>query len=152
MDKELRAEVEAMLATCAIYDFLNLEAVSLEGDLLQARVPLIQATTNHVGIMHASVLFAVGEVLGGLVTVKHLEDKIKFQPVVRNLKADFKAPAMTAITAEARFSEAQAAEMNAALAESSRYDFELKAILSDENGTVVAETLGAYAIRNFTGK
>jgi hypothetical protein len=42
-------------------------------------------------------------------------------------------------------------EMNAKLEETGKYDFQQKAVLTDENGTVVAETLGSYALRNFLG-
>ena len=151
MNDDAQAKGAAATAKLAIYDFLGLEVVSMEGGVFRARVPLNENTGNHVNIMHAGVLFAVGEVLGGLVAIKHVEKPEKFQPVVRSLKIDFKAPAMTAITAEAHFSAAQAAEMNAKLDETGKYDFELPATLKDENGTVVAETLGAYAIRNFFG-
>jgi acyl-coenzyme A thioesterase PaaI-like protein len=101
--------------------------------------------------MHAGVLFSLGEFLGGLITARYLDNPRKFQPVVRDLKIDFKAPAMTDITATAYFSADQALEMNAKLEETGRYDFQQKAVLTDTNGTVVAETLGSYALRNFMG-
>ena len=138
--------------SCPIYGFLGLEVLQAEGGVFKARMPLNKDTSNHVNIMHASVLFALGEMLGGLVAAKHLAKPEKYQPVVRGLKIDFKAPALTAITAEASFSEAQAVEMNAKLDETGKFDFILKASLTDANGTVVAETEGDYAIRNFLGK
>ena len=58
---------------------------------------------------------------------------------------------MTDITATAYLGADQALEMNAKLEETGRYDFQQKAVLTDTNGTVVAETLGSYALRNFTG-
>jgi hypothetical protein len=58
---------------------------------------------------------------------------------------------MTDIVATAYFSVDQAVEMNAKLAETGRYDFQQKAVLTDANGTIVAETLGSYALRNFMG-
>ena len=41
--------------------------------------------------------------------------------------------------------------MNTSLATSGRYDFQQKAVLTDSDGTVVAQTLGSYALRNFMG-
>ena len=49
------------------------------------------------------------------------------------------------------FDAAQAVEMNQRLEESGRFDFQLAATLTDDNGQLVAETLGSYAIRNFMG-
>ena len=80
--------------------------------------------------MHAGVLFSLGEFLGGLITARYLDNPRKFQPVVRDLKIDFKAPAMTDITATAYFSAEQALEMNAKLEETGRYDFQQKAVLT----------------------
>ncbi|GIR10364.1 MAG: hypothetical protein CM15mP21_6260 [Hyphomicrobiales bacterium] len=42
----------------------------------------------------------------------HLARPEKFQPVVRDLKIEFKAPAFSSVTAETKFSQAQADEMN----------------------------------------
>ena len=120
-------------------------------EVFKAKVELTSETENHVKMMHAAYLFAVGEFLGGLVPMRHLAKPEKFQPVVRDLHIDFKAPAMTSVTAETVFSQAQADEMNAALDKDGRYDFTLVADLKDDAGTVVAQTTTNYAIRNFMG-
>lgn len=135
-----------------IYEYLGLKLLSAEDGVFQAQILNNPATGNHIGIMHAGPLFALGEFLGGLVVARYLDKPDKFQPVVRDLKIDFKAPAMTDITAEAHFDTAQALEMNAKLEETGKYDFQLNAVLSDSNGTVVAETLGSYALRNFLAR
>ena len=136
---------------CPIYEFLGLTVLEAENGVFKATIPNSKAAGNHIGIMHAGVLFSLGEFLGGLITARYLDNPRKFQPVVRDLKIDFKAPAMTDITATAYFSAHQALEMNAKLEETGRYDFQQKAVLTDTNGTVVAETLGSYALRNFMG-
>jgi len=136
---------------CPIYEFLGLTVLEAENGVFKATIPNSKAACNHIGIMHAGVLFSLGEFLGGLITARYLDNPRKFQPVVRDLKIDFKAPAMTDITATAYFSVDQALEMNAKLEETGRYDFQQKAVLTDANGNVVAETLGSYALRNFMG-
>jgi len=136
---------------CPIYEFLGLTVLEAENGIFKATIPNSKAAGNHIGIMHAGVLFSLGEFLGGLITARYLDNPRKFQPVVRDLKIDFKAPAMTDITATAHFSVDQALEMNAKLEETGRYDFQQKAVLTDANGNVVAETLGSYALRNFMG-
>ena len=136
---------------CPIYEFLGLSVLEAENGVFKATIPNSKEAGNHIGIMHAGVLFSLGEFLGGLITARYLDNPRKFQPVVRDLKIDFKAPAMTDITATAYFSAEQALKMNAKLEETGRYDFQQKAVLTDTNGTVVAETLGSYALRNFMG-
>mgnify|MGYP000203383400 CR=1 FL=1 len=136
---------------CPIYEFLGLSVLEAENGVFKATIPNSKEAGNHIGIMHAGVLFSLGEFLGGLITARYLDNPRKFQPVVRDLKIDFKAPAMTDITATAYFSAEQGVEMNAKLEETGRYDFQQKAVLTDTNGTVVAETLGSYALRNFMG-
>ena len=120
-------------------------------EVFKVKVVLGPETENHVQMMHAAYLFAGGEFLGGLVPMRHLAKPEKFQPVVRDLKIEFKAPAMTSVTAETVFTQAQADEMNEALEKDGRYDFTLVAELKDENGAVVALTTTNYAIRNFLG-
>lgn len=133
-----------------LYRNAGLQILQADG-VFKVKVVLSSETQNHVQMMHAAYLFAGGEFLGGLVPMRHLAKPEKFQPVVRDLKIEFKAPAMTSITAETVFTQAQADEMNAALEKDGRYDFTLIADLKDENGGLVAQTTTNYAIRNFLG-
>ena len=134
----------------ALYRNADLQILQAD-EVFKAKVKLTAETQNHVKMMHAAYLFAVGEFLGGLVPMRYLAKPDKFQPVVRDLKIDFKAPAMSSVTAETAFSQEQANEMNDALEKDGRYDFTLVAELKDENGSLVAQTTANYAIRNFLG-
>ena len=136
---------------CPIYEFLGLQVLEAENGIFRALIPNTKASANHIGSMHAGALFSLGEFLGGLITARYLDNPREFQPVVRTLKVDFRAPAMSDILATAYFTSEQAVEMNAKLAETGKYDFQQKAVLTDENGNIVAETLGSYALRNFLG-
>ena len=137
--------------SCPIYEFLGLQVLEAKEGVFKALIPNTKASGNHIGIMHAGALFSLGEFLGGLIAARYVDNPRKFQPVVRDLKIDFKAPAMSNITATAHFTAEQAAEMNTKLEETGKYDFQQIAVLTDENGTVVAETVGSYALRNFLG-
>ncbi|MEL0151534.1 MAG: DUF4442 domain-containing protein [Rhodobiaceae bacterium] len=147
-------DLEALTANIgqnySLYGNAGLQILQAD-ETFKVKIDLNPETQNHVHIMHAAYLFAGGEFLGGLVPMRHLDEPEKFQPVVRDLKIEFKAPAMTSVTAEAVFTQAQADEMNAALAKDGRFDFTLVADLKDENGTLVAQTTANYAIRNFLG-
>lgn len=148
---DLAAFEAGVKKNCPIYEFLGLTVLEAEDGVFKASIPNTKESGNHIGIMHAGVLFSLGEFLGGLITARYLDNPRKFQPVVRDLKIDFKAPAMTDITATAYFTAEQGLEMNTKLEETGRYDFQQKAVLTDANGTIVAETLGSYALRNFMG-
>lgn len=148
---DLGALLETYQQSCEIYRFMEIELLSMEAGVFRVKTPLSKATGNHVNIMHASMLFATAEILGGMVATKYLARPEKFQPVVRDFKIAYLKPAFTAVTAEAQFTVEQGAAMNAALDETGKFDFTLPAVVTDANGTTIAETTGAYAIRNFMG-
>ncbi|MEP0201572.1 MAG: PaaI family thioesterase [Halioglobus sp.] len=138
--------------SCPLYDFFGLKVLELSDESFKVSMPLNDSTCNHVGMIHAGVLFAAGEILGGMVVSQHLADPVRFQPVVRDLKIEFLKPALTEITASAHFDSEMAKAMNQELAESGRFDFVLEAQLKDTNNQVVAKTTANYALRNFLGK
>ena len=137
-------------AKFTVYGNANLEILEAK-ETFKVRMSLRPETENHLKMMHAAYLFAGGEFLGGLVPMVHLAKPDKFQPVVRDLKIEFKAPAFSAVTAETEFSQDQADEMNAALDKEGRFDFTLLAELKDQSEKLVARTTTNYAIRNFVG-
>ena len=154
MKREQKMDIDKLSASIrekyALYRNADLQILQAE-EVFKAKVELTSETENHVKMMHAAYLFAVREFLGGLVPMRYLANQDKFQPVVRDLKIEFKAPAMSSVTAETVFSQSQADEMNAALDKDGRYDFTLVADLKDEAGKLVAQTTTNYAIRNFLG-
>jgi len=137
-------------AKFTVYGNANLEILEAS-ETFKVRMSLRPETENHLKMMHAAYLFAGGEFLGGLVPMVHLAKPDKFQPVVRDLKIEFKAPAFSAVTAETEFSMAQADEMNATLDKEGRFDYTLLAEIKDQNEKLVARTTTNYAIRNFLG-
>ena len=147
------AEAEAQYKkSCPLYEFFGLTVLEMSEESFKVSMPLNDATCNHVGMIHAGVLFAAGEILGGMVVSKHLADPARFQPVVRDLKIEFLKPALTEVTASAHFDSTKAAAMNRELDASGRFDFVLEAELRDTHNQVVAKTTANYALRNFLGK
>ena len=51
---------------CPIYEFLGLSVLEAENGVFKATIPNSKEAGNHIGIMHAGVLFSLGEFLGGL--------------------------------------------------------------------------------------
>jgi acyl-coenzyme A thioesterase PaaI-like protein len=129
-----------------IYGFMDLKVLSVSKGFYQCFVPLSVNTGNHIKTVHAAFQWASAEILGGLAVLSTRKDD-KYVPVVKSLSIDFKRPALTDITSEARFSREQADLMNTALESTGRYDFELASVIRDSEGEVVAEALGHYAVR-----
>jgi len=133
-------------AQLPLYEFMDLEITSVSDGLYQCRVPLGRNTGNHVNTFHAALQFAAAEILGGLIVLSRRSDE-KYVPVVKRLDIEYRRPALSDITAEVRFADAQVEVMNAALATDGRYDFELRPVIRDAAGEVVAEATGYYAVR-----
>jgi acyl-CoA thioesterase FadM len=88
----------------------------------------------------------VAEILGGLVVLTKRADD-KYVPVVKSLSMDFKRPALSGIYSQASFSDHNVGVVKLALESTGRYDFDLGSILCNEQGEVVAEAKGCYAVR-----
>ncbi len=143
LEKEIEAWARQQLP---VYEFMDLNILSVSGGLYKCFVPLSANTGNHIKTVHAAFQWASAEILGGLVVLANRKDD-KYVPVVKSLNIEFNQPALTDIVSEAAFSMGQVEEMNAALATSGRYDFELASVIKDSGDKVVAEALGHYAVR-----
>ena len=64
---------EQLCELLPIYKTIDLK-VQAVGDLLKTRVPYISGNTNHLGTMHAGVIWMAGEVLGGLAYFGHSQE------------------------------------------------------------------------------
>ena len=129
-----------------IYEFMSLRVNSVSGGVYKCSVPLDANTGNHISTLHAAFQFAAAEILGGLVVLCNRTDETHV-PVVKRLSVDFKHPALSGISSEASFSDHEVEVMNRALQATGRYDFELASIVRNEQGQVVAEATGCYAVR-----
>ena len=129
-----------------VYEFMDLKVDSVSNGVYRCSVPLTQNTGNHINTVHAALQWASAEMLGGLVVLANRPDE-KFVPVLRSLDIEFKRPARSDITAEARFTDDEVDAMVSALRTAGRYDFELCALIRDIDGEIVAEARACYAIR-----
>ena len=129
-----------------IYEYMDLKINSVSNGVYQCSVPLTKNTGNHINTVHAAFQWASAEMLGGLVVLSNRPDE-KYVPVVKSLSIEFKRPALSGITSEARFSDDDVKVMVHSLESTGRYDFELCAVIRDVAGEVVAEARGCYAVR-----
>ena len=134
-----------MRASIPLMESCDISLVALEPGYASTRAPF-EGNGNHLGTMYAGVLFSVAEVIGGVMAAVTF-DMAAYRPVVKSLNIDFKAPARSDVTAEARLDQDTIARATAEADESGRGKYELHATVTDADGTVVATTVGQYQIR-----
>ncbi len=127
------------------YEFMDLKVTSVSGGVYRCFVPLTRNTGNHINTVHAAFQWAAAEMVGGLPVLARRKDE-KYVPVVKGVNIQFKRPAFSDITAEAKFSEEDVQAMNEALASTGRYDFELSSSIRNAEGEIVAQATGFYAV------
>jgi acyl-coenzyme A thioesterase PaaI-like protein len=124
---------------------MGIRVVELRRGFVRAEVPL-EGNGNHLGTMYAGTLFAIGEMLGGVIALSSFDAREAY-PIVKAVKISFRRAARGTVTAEASMSEAQIAEVGAALEAHGRAPFTLPGRLYDAAGELVAETEGEYQLR-----
>lgn len=130
-----------------IMDAMGIEIVEAGRNDVAARLP-IGPNGNHFGSAYAGSLFTVAEVLGGLYasTSLVLEGAV---PLVKRVEIDFRRPASTDVVSRARLDDSEIERILAETEERGKSDFELRAEVTDEAGTLCAATLGVYQMRRF---
>lgn len=135
----------ALEQTIPVAHRMGVHAEEVRRGYAAATVP-VEGNGNHFGVMYAGVLFTVGEILGGAIAVASF-DTVRFYPLVKDLRIVFRKPATTAVRAQASLDEAEIDRIAAEAAANGKADFTLRAVLSDADGVIVAETEGLYQLR-----
>lgn len=134
-----------MKASIPLVESCHIEVVELEPGYAKTRAPF-EGNGNHLGTMYAGVLFTVAEVIGGVMAAVTF-DMSRYLPVVRAMNIDFKRPARSDVFAEARLDQATIDAATAAADADGKGPYELRATVTDSEGTVVAETIAQYQVR-----
>ncbi|MET9487678.1 YiiD C-terminal domain-containing protein [Nocardia sp. NPDC006630] len=135
----------ALEFTVPIAHKMGVQATEVRPGYASTKVP-VEGNGNHFGVMYAGVLFTVAEVLGGALALASF-DTSKYYPLVKDLHIFFRRPAATDVTAVATMSEEEIARVAEEADLEGKSDFSLKAVVTDANGVVVAETEGLYQLR-----
>jgi acyl-coenzyme A thioesterase PaaI-like protein len=134
-----------MKASIPLVESTRIEIVALEPGYARTTAPF-DGNGNHLGTMYAGVLFTVAEVIGGVMAAVTF-DMSRYLPVVKRMDIAFKRPARTDVFAEARLDAGTIATAIAAADADGRGPYELRATVTDSEGTVVATTVADYQIR-----
>lgn len=124
---------------------MGVQATEVRPGFAATTVP-VEGNGNHFGVMYAGVLFTVAEILGGAIAIASF-DTAKYFPLVKDLHIYFRKPAATDVRAEASLSADEIARIADEAETKGKADFTLKAVVTDANGVVVAETEGLYQLR-----
>ncbi|WP_067699645.1 PaaI family thioesterase [Nocardia jejuensis] len=135
----------ALEFTIPIAHKMGVQATEVRPGYAATKVP-VEGNGNHFGAMYAGVLFTVAEILGGAIAISSF-DGAKYFPLVKDLQIFFRRPATTDVTAEASLSDEEIARITEEADAKGKADFTLKAVVTDANGVVVAETQGLYQLR-----
>lgn len=125
----------------------GVDLLEIERGYVKMMMPL-KGNENHVNIMYAGSLFTLGELPGGAVLASafNLEE---CYPIVLEMNIQFKNPATTDITVEARLSDEDLERIARELKERGKSIYKLEQALRDTNDVVVAVTTGTYMARAY---
>ena len=126
---------------------MGVKVVEMKPRRVVLKMPLA-GNESHLGTMYAGVLFTLGEIPGGALHLTTF-DVTKYVPVVKHMEISFKKLATTDISVTVELSQEEVDRINQEAAEKGKSEFVLKSELKDDNGVVVAETVGTYQIRKF---
>ena len=136
---------EQLCELLPIYRTIGLE-VQAADDLLKTRVPYIPGNTNHLGTMHAGVIWMAGEVLGGLAYFSHSQELGEAWVTVKKVDIEFKLPVKTAITVLANFPDEERKRIANELRHRDRSRFTLEIKVVDDEKQICAIATGHYVL------
>jgi thioesterase domain-containing protein len=125
----------------------GLALLHVERGRVVIRLPF-EPNINHVGMIYAGALFTVAEVPGGALFASAFDTK-RFYPIVGDMSIRFVRPAMTAVTVDARMSDAEIERVTAELEDKGKAKYVLAQEVRDESGELVATTTATYFGRSF---
>lgn len=121
--------------------------VEMRRGYVRAELPF-EGNGNHFGTVYAGVIFTLAEVLGGAMSFASFDSSTHY-PLIRGMQISYLKPGMGALTASASLDDETIERVLAEAGTDKKAPFELRAEITDENGVVVATTVGDYQIRPF---
>lgn len=103
---------------------------------------------NHVGTAYAGSLFSVAEVLGGVLALTSFTLE-GYAPVVKSMSINYLKPALGDVRATVELPAEEIARVLEEAAATGKSNYELIATVTDQNGVIVATTVGQYQLRSF---
>jgi thioesterase domain-containing protein len=121
--------------------------VELRPGFVRAELPF-EGNANHFGTVYAGVIYSLAEVLGGAIHFSSFDASTHY-PLIRGTTIKFLKPGKGRLSASATLDEATIARVSTEAGTNGKATFELLAEVIDENGVVIATTVGDYQIRPY---
>jgi len=135
---------ERLQSLIPVVGHMGIRVVDVAPGRVATEVP-IEGNANHIGTMYAGVLFAVAEVLGGVIaTATYGSD---FYAIVKGVEIRYLKPAASTVRASATLDEATTIRVRDETEARGKSDYVLEVEVTDEQGTTVARTRGDYQLR-----
>lgn len=126
---------------------MGVRFVELRRGYVRAELPF-EGNGNHFGTVYAGVIFTLAEVLGGAIHFASFDSSTHY-PLIRGMQISYLKPGRGALSASATLDDATIERVTAETATGGKSSFDLNAEVIDENGVVVATTVGDYQARPF---
>jgi len=121
--------------------------VEMQPGHVRAELPF-EGNGNHFGTVYAGVIFTLAEVLGGAMHFASFDASTHY-PLIRGMQIKYLKPGRGPLSASATLDAETIARVIAEAGTDGKAAFELNAEVVDENGVVVATTVGDYQIRPY---
>ena len=141
--------VEAGVGSVPILDAMGIRLVEVAPGRAVAELPP-EPNVNHFGVTYAGSLYSVAEMLGGVLALATFDfdgELAGFVPLVKESTIRFRRPALGVVRAEATLSDGEVSRVRDDALATGKGEFVLAATLTDEQGEVVASTVGTYQVR-----
>jgi len=103
----------------------------------------LEGNVNHIGMMYAGALFALGEVIGGALFGAAF-DYMRFVPIAKDVSIRYRRPAVTDITLVAELTEEEVSRITAEMEANGKADITLDLELKDAGQETVAVVRGTW--------
>jgi thioesterase domain-containing protein len=147
----LRVEAAQAVGSVPILEAMGIRVVEVRPGFAAADLPP-EPNVNHFGVTYAGSLFSVAEMLGGLLALTTFDfegELAGFVPLVKESTIRFRRPALGVVRASASLPDDEITRVRREAMATGKGEFVLEATLTDEQGEVVASTVGTYQVRRF---
>jgi len=145
----LRVEAAQAVGSVPILEAMGIRVVDVRPGFATAELPP-EPNVNHFGVTYAGSLFSVAEMLGGVLSLATFDfegELSGFVPIVKESTIRFRRPALGVVRASASLPDDEVARVRQDALATGKGEFVLEATLTDEQGEVVASTVGTYQVR-----
>lgn len=129
----------------------RIQMVSVAPEEVVVLLPLRRRNTNHLGTMHACALATAAEYASGLCVLATL-DMSSHRLIMSDLQVNYPRRAESDCRVKAGWSTESREKALQELTHSGRHQFEMKSVVVDEQGEVVAEALVTWHVKRLTSR